>query len=261
LAKNQSGTQSIERTVELLRALGTRRNIGWRLTDLAAYCKLNHSTVHRIMTCLAQLRLVRQRAHDRRYVPGPMLYEFSLAMPAYSRLQMACHRNLTRVARKTGWTAFLYLRSDQESVCIDRVEGRAKHVSFNDIGSRHPLAGSAPGIAMLLVMAEKEQQALLQENWKQILKNAAHRNRAYTRMWQRSQQFGLGFNRGDIVDGMGSIGVAIRDSKGQPVAALGLSGPLIEWDEDRITETMAMLREEGLRMERENEALIAEISG
>ncbi len=59
----------------------------------------------------------------------------------------------------------------------------------------------------------------------------------------------------------GSIGVAIRDSNSQPVAALGLSGPLLEWDEDRITATMAMLREEGLRMERENEALIAEICG
>ena len=33
---DRSGTQSIERTVRLLKAVAERKDIGWRLTDLAA---------------------------------------------------------------------------------------------------------------------------------------------------------------------------------------------------------------------------------
>jgi DNA-binding IclR family transcriptional regulator len=257
--RSRAGTQSIVRTIELLKALSARRAIGWRLTDLAAHCGLNHSTAHRIINCLIEQRLAQQRDEDRRYVPGPMLYEFALGLPSHVRFQAASQRHLARIARRTGWVGFLYLRSGEDSVCINRVGTYPGRQSFNDIGSRLPLAGSAPGVAMIMALPEPEREALLAANWKTLQRKAAHRRRAYREMWQRSLETGMGYNRGDVVPGIGSLGAAILDPYGRPVAALAASGPLEALPSKRLAEAMQLVQEEAQRMARSHRSLLAEL--
>ena len=257
--KAPAGTQSIMRTLQLMKALGTRRNIGWRLTDLAAHCGLNHSTAHRIVACLASARFVKQRRSDRRYVPGPMLYEFALAIPGYLHFQAACDKNLARVARRTGWIGFLYLRSGEETLCISRVGTTAVHV-LNDVGNRRPLAGSALGAAILLALPKGEQRAVLMRNRKELRRNPAHRERAYDAMWQRSRELGFGANLGDVIAGIGSVGVPILGAKGVPVAAIGATGSAAEFTSARVQSAVQLLREEADRIQGEHAALIAELS-
>jgi len=252
------GTQSIERTFELLKALGARRGIGWRLTDLAAHCGLNTSTTHRIMNCLLAMRLARQRAHDKRYVPGPGLFEYALSLPAYFEFQDACREHLLRLAKSTGWVAFLSLRSEEETVCVDRVGTTSVNV-LNKVGRRLPLAGSAMGVAILMALPKKEQGVLLRASRKVLRSNPAHKDRAYDAMWERSKIFGTGLNLGDIVPGAASIGVAIRNARGQPLAAIGLSGPVPEFTSARIAQVKSMLEAEVTSIELQQANLIAEL--
>lgn len=69
----RTGTQSVERVLQLLRVIATRRHFGWRLTDLAEHCALSPSTVRQLLACLLRERLVLQRSIDRHYLPGPLL--------------------------------------------------------------------------------------------------------------------------------------------------------------------------------------------
>lgn len=243
--------------MRLLTALGTRKHIGWRVTDLAAQCELDDSTVHRIMNCLTVLRLAQQRKSDRRYIPGPMLYELALSLPAYPALQASVHTVLLRVAKSTGWNVFLYLRSDEESVCLDRVGSPILAQPLIDLGSRRPLAGSSMGVAMLLAMPKAEQQAIYAANRERLDVIAPHRKRGYDQLWDRSLKAGLGLSLGDVLSNGGSIAVAILDADKQPFAALGVSGPLEEFTPERIEATIAMLRREARRIEKEQ----AEVHG
>lgn len=252
------GTQSIERTFELLKALGARRGIGWRLTDLAAQCLLNTSTTHRIMNCLLAMRLARQRSHDKRYVPGPGLFEYALSLPAYFEFQDACREYLLRLAKSTDWVAFLSLRSEDETVCVDRVGTTSVNV-LNKVGRRLPLAGSAMGVAILMNLPKKEQQTLLRAGRKVLRSNPAHKDRAYDEMWARSQAFGTGLNLGDIVPGAASIGVTICNAEGGPLAAIGLSGPVPEFTASRIAQVKAMMEAEVRTIELQQASLIAEL--
>ena len=47
-----TGTQTLSRSIRLLRVLATRGDIGWRLSDLAAACELDKSTAHRMLAGL-----------------------------------------------------------------------------------------------------------------------------------------------------------------------------------------------------------------
>src|SRR4051812_33671562 len=94
------GTQSLERAVLIMKKLAERGGLGWRLLDLAQHCGIERTTTHRILTALVRQRLAEQRPGDRRYVPGPLLFELGLSVPAYSGFQAACAAPLSRLVRR-----------------------------------------------------------------------------------------------------------------------------------------------------------------
>ena len=146
----RSGTQSIERAVALLREISTHGQFGWQMSDLAARCHLGKSTAHRILACLVRERLVRQRPNDRHYLPGPMLFELGLSLPAFGDLQHTARKRLAEVAKRTSCIAFLFLRSGDDFVCAVRVGSRELKALTIFLGSRRPLITSAGGVAILL---------------------------------------------------------------------------------------------------------------
>src|SRR5262245_13123283 len=135
----RAGTQTIERSVLILKELAARGTIGWRLSDLAKSCELDRGTTHRMLACLVRERLARQRASDRRYVPGPLLFELGLALPALSAFQSACAGPLARAAKRLGGVSLLCLRSGAEFVCAGRAGDLQLKALTIDVGTRRPL--------------------------------------------------------------------------------------------------------------------------
>lgn len=254
-----TGTQSIERALNLLKTLGTRGKAGWRITDLATHTKLDDSTVHRIMTCLSSMRYARKKSSNRHYVPGPLLYELSATMPSYFRFQAICHKSLSKICQKTGGVAYLYLRADNESVCIGR-EGSTRVRLVDDIGVRKPLLGSSLGVAMLLALPESEQTRIISANTAALKEGPPRRYKGSERMWRRSQEFGAGICLGDIVSGIGSVAVPILNTDKRPVAAIGVRAPLVELSPTRVVEVRRVLEQEARWIESNSKHLLADIS-
>lgn len=251
-----AGTQSITRTILVLKTLATRKDIGWRLTDLAAHCHLDNATTYRIVACLSAERMVQQRASDRRYVPGPMLFELALAVPAYGAFAAALRPELLRLARRLDCIAFLYLRSGDESICIERV-GNAPVQPLTVVGTRRPMAGSMSGIAMLLPLPRNEQQTLIAKV--RSHPPMAERAPSYRKILQRSRRHGFGVNRGDVVPGLAGLAVPVMDANGWPFAALGIMGPTAIFASERLSRLGESLREDARRIAHEHAGLIMDL--
>lgn len=241
------GTQSIVRTVSILKAVAERREIGWRLTDLAAHCKLNKATASRICACLASQRLLQQRPGDRRYVAGPLLFELSLAVPTYAEYRDAARPELALVSRKIGGIAFLYLLSGEETICVDRVVA-TEVPSITGVGTRRLLIESTFGISMLLAMPKKDQRAIQRANQGAPHLASGARADAHRRILLRSRRYGFGFNRGDIVPGITGIAVPVLNKLGRPVASIGAMGPTSNLAGKQLRAVVSLLRESALRI-------------
>jgi len=239
------GTQSIERAVALLKELSARGTFGWRLSDLAAHCNLDKGTAHRILSCLQRERLVQQRERDRHYLPGPLLFELSLTLPPLAEFQAACQAPLSRVARRTGGVAFLYLRSGADFVCAARIGATSIKGLSIQVGTRRPLVSSAGGVAILVALPDEESRSIISENMKRIARFGDLRTKSIERMIRRSQSHGFGVNLGDVVPGINSFGVAVKDSKGAPFASLTVSGASADFPASGIQKVVAVLEEEG----------------
>lgn len=256
--RSPAGTQSIARAIRVMKTIAEHKEIGWRLTDLAAHCGLHKATAYRIVASLTSARVVLQRAADRRYAPGPLLFELALSTPAYSNFTAALHGDLARLA-KIGGNAFLYLRSGNEVVCIDRVATTAVQ-PVTVVGRRRPMTQSTFGIAMLLALPKKEQQALLGSEQQKKTPASDTRVAAYRKVLERSRRCGFGLNRGDVVPGLTSIAIPIRDNQRRPFAAIGVTGSSASLRGQHLRNAVQLLQREARRIEREHAQLIAEIS-
>jgi DNA-binding IclR family transcriptional regulator len=246
----RSGTQSIERGLILLRELASRGALGWRLSDLARRCDIDKGTAHRIMSCLVRERLARQRARDRRYVPGPLLFELSLALPELAAFQAACAAPLARAARRLGTVTFLCLRSGTDFVCAGHAGISPARGLVHEVGMRRPLVMSAGGLAIVVALPPGEARGVIAENMRRVQKSGEVRVKAVERMLRRSQSHGYGVHLGDVVPRVHTFGLAVRDAAGMPFASISAAGSSEGFPQSRQDEVIAALGEEAAAIAR-----------
>lgn len=250
-----AGTQSVLRTVRLLKVVAERREIGWRLTDLAAHCGLDKSTTYRLLACLTSQRMLAQRVEDKRYVPGPLLYELSLSLPSYADFRDSVRPHLQDLSQRLKGTAFLYLLAGDEVICIDRV-GATRPPPLTGIGTRRPILQSTFGVAMMLAMAAPRQKQITKQGTGEV---PAGRASAYRKILQQSRRYGFGVNMNDIVPGLSCVAVPMFRQDGKtPFASLGVMAPSTDFVESRFRAIAKLVAGDARRIEAEHQHLIAD---
>ncbi|MBX3677322.1 MAG: IclR family transcriptional regulator [Rhodocyclaceae bacterium] len=250
MSATPDGAQSLRRAASLLRTLSSRGANGWRLIDLALETGLNHGTVHRMLSCLVQERLVIQVPGSRRYSLGPMAYELGLAAAPHFALERLAASNLSKLSADCRSVVFMNLRSGFDSVCMARHAGSNALKAYTvEVGTRRPLSVSAGGVAILISLPRGEQAAIEAANLQSIGSRDKARQRAVRQMLHRSRQVGYALNLEDIIPGVVAIGMPIRGTSGVPVASISLAAPAATLDELRRTALLQRLREEARRIE------------
>jgi len=219
-----SGTQSIERAIQLLKLLATRSTFGWGLTELAQRSELDKATVHRILARLESDRIVQRDVNKHRYLPGPMLVELGLSVSAYQPLLDEGRATIRRLAQRTGGVSFFYLRSGDDFVVAGRVEESAHPGMLNDAGYRRPLVTSAGGIAMLLAMTPEERDEVVRSNLAELADMRIPQLDRFERMLERSLALGYSANLEDVAAGIHSFAVPILDHHQMPLGAISVAG-------------------------------------
>ena len=246
-ARRRTGTQSVDRALALLIALSTRRQVGWRLVDLAARCDLDKGTAHRILSGLVRGRMVVKRERDHHYLPGPLLYELALSLNPYVEFRRVYEASVVRLAKKTGGIGFFFLRSGPDMVCA------ARHAEVDALtveeGMRRPLVGSAAGIAMLIHLSESERQSIVAENFDFIRKHGGDPITALRRMLRRSMTVGFGINESDLVPSWNTLGLAMRDPSGAPFGSLMIAGTADRLSFAHLEHWVELLRSEVKQLE------------
>lgn len=232
---DRTGTQSLGRGIKLMRMIAARPEFGWRLSDLAAACSQDKATVHRMLTCLVDERLVEQRASDRHYLPGPLMYELGLALPQRAQFQRRAEAAVQAFARRMAGIALLLLRSGNEYVCSVRAGTLPLSGLMLHPGVRRPLFTSVGGVAILQTLPADEVRAVLLDNVAQeIARRGTGRLEALQKMRERSDRHGFGVNLGDVVHGLHAFAVPVKAGRGDVFAALCLMGPAELYGEERL---------------------------
>jgi DNA-binding IclR family transcriptional regulator len=247
----RDGTRSIRKAVGVLRALAAGGAAGVGLSDLLAQCGLPRPTVYRILGGLIEERLVAKIPGSERYALGPLTYELGLAASPGFGLREICAPFVETIARRTGDTAFLTLRSGLEGVCIDRQSGSFPIKTLTiDVGARRPLGVGLGSIAILGALGVQEREAVMRANGPRYRAIGAHTADRVRALVQRVNQAGFGATAGDFIDGVGGFAVVLHHPvAGTSFAALSVAGPVSRRPASRGKEILPLLRASARKVE------------
>jgi DNA-binding IclR family transcriptional regulator len=241
-----TGSQSIERAVAVLRAIAAAGQRGATVAAIAAAIGLNRTTVHRIAAALSREGLIdRDEASGRCFLGAEIAALGTLASARHGVHQRAITA-LARLSAHTGDTAFLSTPSGFDSVCLHREEGSFPiRTQVLWPGQRLPLGVGAGGLALLAAMPDETVTAVLEVNRARLARDyPGFAGIELPRLIERARRDGFATNQGMIVPGSWAVGVALRNSRGEPIAALSVAAIEPRMNEHRRAEIAALLFQE-----------------
>lgn len=239
-----SGTQGITRAVLVLKLLAREADVGMRLVDLAQDAGLTRPTMHRLLKALVSQGMAVQDRATRRYRLGALVFELGLAAAHRFNLRDLSQPALTRLAAETGDTSFLFVRSGNDAVCINRVQGSYPiQTPALPMGSRQPLGVSAGGLALLAHLPPAEQESIIDTVSPRL---GAYGDLDASDVRAHCQQVGkagyaLIANR--AVPGISAVGLPVYSDSGLLLAAVTVATTYVRMTDARVRDVLPILRQ------------------
>ena len=195
-------------------------------TDLQHASGLPKATLHRVLATLVREGLVRFEAKDRTYRLGLRLLELAHRVWADFDLRVAAADELAAQAEATGETIELGVLADDHVVVVGSDAPGEAPGTASGVGARRPIHASALGKCIVAYMESAAQRRLLDG-----LTLREHAPATLTSVAALRADLDLAHARGYAIEdeerahGVRGIAVPILDHAGQPIGALGLSGP------------------------------------
>lgn len=142
----ETGVGTLDRAVAVLEAVEAGADT---FTAIVAATGLPRSTAHRLIKALEEHRFLSSYGHFG-YGLGPRLLRLSTTATRELPLRDLAHPVLEGLARTTGESTQLYVRSGDVRVCVDAVESSSELRTIVPIGASLPLsAGSAAKVFLV----------------------------------------------------------------------------------------------------------------
>lgn len=235
-SSNIEGSQSIVRALKLIRSVAKHNDRGITLSKIASETGLHVATTHRILSVLVSEGILASNPKSKCYHLGMEVYLLAdTARQFFIRDQF--RSVLEQIAKETEDTVFLLIRSGNDVLCIDRMEGKFPiRMMTIDVGVRKPLGIGAGSVSLIAFLPDEEFEKVLAVN--------ANRYAQFKITVERIKCMGISSRRlGYVVsenlfhEGVTSIGVPIINSQGEIVAAITVS---------TISQRMPAKRREGI---------------
>ena len=238
------GVQSIHRAFALLRTVVKYKDRGVRLADLAKEVGLHSATARRMLKALVSEGMLIFDPISRLYYLGIELFYFGAAAHQF-KIRDRFRTTLEIIAQKTEDTTYLVIRSGNDVLCIDRVEGRFPIPALtHEVGMRVPLGIGAGSLTLLAFSPEKELEGIIKSNH---MRYPQYNNQTAENIWlmvRQAIELGYAVSEGNVMAGAKAVGVPIMDKKKQVVAAISVSAIAKRMSSKRCAEIAHLLKQE-----------------
>jgi len=241
--RERNGVQSIERAFAILTYIAQRQE-GISLAELSKCVGLHTSTTFHLVRTMVELGVVRQVKATKRYHLGRTI--FSLAASSSSEVDLIATATpfLENLARESGESSHLALRSGSDVVIAARMAGTGAFQLVERSGGLRPAHCTGLGKVLLAAMPEDQFEAYLGtaqlQPW--TSKTITDPKQLRTEI-ERVRQSGVGFDDAEFNDEVRCVAAPIRDFTGQVVGAIGVSGPIWRMNLQRMDMITQLVRE------------------
>ena len=212
--------------LESLAAVGT----GLTLGELSSQVAMPKATAFRILECLRQEGLVTREGETGRYKLGIRLFELGCAYLAASPLQETATPFLRRLVENTRQTANLSVLDGHHVLHLAVIEPETIALHYHTrIGAREPFYCTALGKVLAAHLRDGDLANLVASAELRARTPASITDRtALLKELAEVRRLGYAEDREEMIPGLRCIAAPVRDSTGEVVAAISISGPASE---------------------------------
>lgn len=236
--------RAVERSLTILEALAGEQGRPKGITEIAQKIKLGKSTIHRLLGTLQEKGYVQKDPHTEKYKLGLKFIEMGNIVLTNLELRSQAADCLKRLMERSGQTVHLAILDQGEIVYIDKVEnmGGIKMASY--IGRRSYVHSSALGKAILAYLPEDEVKHILEDKgMPKLTPNTITSFSQFKTHLERVRQQGYAVDDVENEDAIRSIAAPIFNYMGHVVAAVSISGTVMQVTIDRVAEMARMVVE------------------
>ena len=221
----RSTLQSVTNAVRVLKAFSSSQRC-WGVSDLARHLDIGKSTVHRLLSTLADEGILERDAETGKYRLGLAMFDLAAAVPTQLDLHEAVLNPLTNLRNRTGETSQIAVLDGREVVYIERLVSPSTLRTFLGVGRRNLAHCTASGKA-LLAFAPRQQSERILNGWQleAVTVHTITSVPALRRELEGVRRRGFAENRQEAALGVVSVAAPIRDAGARTVAALSVAGP------------------------------------
>ncbi|MEI2415874.1 IclR family transcriptional regulator [Orrella sp. JC864] len=212
------------------------------IEELAARVGLTRSNTHRTLQTLIHAGYVVKDDEAGGYRGAIRLFELAARQLGQLDVRKVATPAMRRLADGTGETVHLSVLDGLDVVYVDKIDSPQPIRAYSMVGGRAPAYAVATGKALLACQGEgyldRYGDALARHTPNTIVSLGLLKDEL-----RKIARAGYAVNRGEWRDGVGGVAVAVFNSLDQPIAALGISGPLERLSVKRMKELVPLVRE------------------
>ncbi len=228
------GVQSVRRAIAILKAL-TDSEEGLTLTEVCQAVGLAPSTAHRLLTTLQDERFARVESGSGLWSVGVEAFSVGSAFLRTRDLVAMAAPELRQLMYESGETVNLAVMDDGEATYLAQVECGEMMRAFARPGARVPLHCSGVGKALLAAMDPAAVERLLARH---PLRRGACRSQVspgrLAADLRTTRARGFAIDDQEQAVGLRCVAAAVLDERGEPMAAVSLSGPMARITDARV---------------------------
>jgi IclR family acetate operon transcriptional repressor len=216
--------ESVDNALRLLLLIGATKAV--RVTDVSETLGVAVSTAHRLLAMFQYYGLVRQDPDTKCYLAGPALISLSFAAMDHFDLRSAARPVIERLAGELDETVHLAILNGSDVLFIDSVEStKALRVSSRT-GRMLPAHCTSSGQVLLSSLDPADFDLLYpREQLVAVTKESITTREELKRVLARTRKRGYATQTGQSEEGVSSVAVAVPDTEGRVVGAIGVAAP------------------------------------
>lgn len=218
----------------------SRESLG--ISDIAQKLGLNKSTVFNIGHTLVDLNIL-ENHRDGKFVLGTRFYVLANMAGKRSELIQTAHPYMEKVSEKTGLSVFLGLRSDRQSILVDKVDSAYGIKVSSEIGIMMPVLAGAGIKAMLAQLSDEEVDDIVERSeLRQFTMNSIVEKGRYREEIGTVRSQGIAYDREEYIEGMTALAIPINAPGKDIQAALWIAGLTHQVPDSSLPEFTELLK-------------------
>ncbi len=232
--------QSVDRALTILEVLARVGEAG--VTEIAAELDVHKSTAFRLIATLEQHRLVEQSGDRGKYRLGVGVLRLAGATTARLDLVQEARPVCRQLASDTGETVNIAVLSDRSALYLDQVAGSSALQPHNWVGQHIPLHATSNGKVLLSGLDQPRLDEVL-GSLPTYTSHTITKKRELRGELDRVRELGYAAAVDELEVGLTAVAAPIRNSHGDVVASMSVSGPTFRLSADRVDDVARRLVE------------------